>query len=267
MRIKMNRNEQLMETAILAGEIMLRSGAEAYRVEDTMSHILENADADKKEVVVMMTGMIVTIKEEDEKPLTMARRVSNCGVDLTKVVQVNDVSRKLCGGELCVEEAYRKLQEIEKGNCREYRSSIYYILANIGAAIGFTMMFGGRELELLAAAVTGVGLALVFYVGSKSGMNKFIVETLAAMTTTVLAILVKAFVFANMNVDVVIVGPIMPLVPGFAFTNAVRDIFQGNYLTGGSRMLEAFIHAAVIALGVGIGMAIFGSKFLGRTVL
>lgn len=29
----------LMDTAILAGEIMLKSGAETYRAEDTMAHI------------------------------------------------------------------------------------------------------------------------------------------------------------------------------------------------------------------------------------
>ena len=34
----------LLKTAMLAGEIMLRSGAETYRVEDTMHHILKTAD-------------------------------------------------------------------------------------------------------------------------------------------------------------------------------------------------------------------------------
>lgn len=263
----MNTNEQIMNTALLAGEIMVKSGAEAYRVEDTMNRILQNANADIKEVVVMMTGMVVTIMNKGEQPMTMARRVSNCGVDLTKVVQVNDVSRKLSSGELGFEEAYQILLKIQSGELREYKHPIYYILVNFGAAIGFTMMFGGRTQELLAAAISGIGLAASSYISGKLKMNKFFGETFAAMTTTVLAILSKAFLFVNMNVDVVIVGPIMPLVPGFAFTNAVRDIFQGNYLTGGSRMMEAFIHAAMIALGVGIGMAMFGAKFLGRTIL
>lgn len=263
----MNTNEQIMNTALLAGEIMVRSGAEAYRVEDTMLHILENSKADRKEAVVMMTGVVATISNEGEPPMTMARRVSDCGVDLTKVVQVNDVSRKLSSGEMDFDEGYRTLLEIQSGNLREYKHPIYYILVNIGAAIGFTMMFGGRTQELLAAALAGIGLAAASHINGKIGMNKFVAETFAAMTTTVITILVKAFIFKDMNVDVVMVGPIMPLVPGFAFTNAVRDIFQGNYLTGSSRILEAFIHAGMIALGVGIGMAMFGSKFLGRAIL
>ena len=60
-------NEQLMETAMLAGEIMLCSGAETYRVEDTMSHILKNADAEQKEVLVMMTGIMATLKKRGRK--------------------------------------------------------------------------------------------------------------------------------------------------------------------------------------------------------
>ena len=67
--------------------------------------------------------------------------------------------------------------------------------------------------------------------------------------------------------DTIIISAIMPLVPGVAITNAVRDTLQGDYITGSSRMLEAFIKAASIALGVGIGMMLFGSKFIGRTVL
>ena len=46
----------LLKTAMLAGEIMLRSGAETYRVEDTMHHILKTADhIEMAEVLVIMT--------------------------------------------------------------------------------------------------------------------------------------------------------------------------------------------------------------------
>jgi uncharacterized membrane protein YjjB (DUF3815 family) len=48
----------------------------------------------------------------------------------------------------------------------------------------------------------------------------------------------------------------MPLVPGLAMTNAARDILHGDYLSGGARAIEAFCVAAVVAVGVGMGMAI-----------
>jgi len=46
----------------------------------------------------------------------------------------------------------------------------------------------------------------------------------------------------------------MPLVPGVAITNAVYDTLHGDYISGAARMLEAFVTAAAIAIGVGLGM-------------
>ena len=42
----------LVETAVLAGEIMLISGAEIFRVEDTIDHILRKAGRDTAESIV-----------------------------------------------------------------------------------------------------------------------------------------------------------------------------------------------------------------------
>ena len=123
-------NEQLMETAMLAGEIMLCSGAETYRVEDTMSHILKNADAEQKEVLVMMTGIMATLKKEGEKPSTIIKRVTDRGTNLNRVVRVNEVSRKLCSGELTVDKAYQELKKIASGRYKEFTSPLYHFSAN-----------------------------------------------------------------------------------------------------------------------------------------
>ncbi len=263
---KMN-NERLIETAVLAGEIMLKSGAEAYRVEDTMSHILKNADAETKEVIVMTTAIMAELEVKGEQPLIRIKRVHNRGIDLNKVVLVNDTSRKLCNGEITVKEAYEKMMQISKDIYKQYTSEWFMLLTYIGAVIGFTIMFGGKLNEILGAICTGGILAFCQIFGGKLRVNGFMLETVSAMAVTALSILLKAFVPATININALIVGSIMPMVPGVSITNAVRDTLQGDYLTGGSRMMEAFIHAAAIALGVGIGMAIFGSKFIGRTVL
>jgi uncharacterized membrane protein YjjP (DUF1212 family) len=50
----------------------------------------------------------------------------------------------------------------------------------------------------------------------------------------------------------------MPLVPGVAITNAIRDTLNGDYVSGAARAVEAFIKALAIALGVGLGLMLFG---------
>ena len=60
----------------------------------------------------------------------------------------------------------------------------------------------------------------------------------------------------------------MPLVPGVCFTNAIRDIFEGDYISGGSRIFEAIVIAVSISIGVGAVLLawlnIFGSFVIGE---
>ena len=77
------------------------------------------------------------------------------------------------------------------------------------------------------------------------------------MIMTLFTMGVMNIAMPSINMDIVIVSAIMPIVPGVAITNAIRDTLQGDYLSGCARILEAFLKAASIALGVGIGMAVF----------
>ena len=61
----------------------------------------------------------------------------------------------------------------------------------------------------------------------------------------------------NFDLHSIIIGSIMPLVPGVAITNAIYDTLHGDYISGSARMLEAFVTAAAIGIGVGISMALF----------
>ena len=56
---------------------------------------------------------------------------------------------------------------------------------------------------------------------------------------------------AACSIDKVIIGGIIPLVPGIALTNGVRDIAGCDYLSGTIRGIEALLIGAAIALGVG----------------
>ena len=65
----------IVRTAVLAGELMLCSGAETYRVEDTMNHILRTAKTQTAEALVFMTGIVATVDSPDIEPVTVMRRV------------------------------------------------------------------------------------------------------------------------------------------------------------------------------------------------
>ena len=102
--------KSIANMAVLAGEIMLRSGAETYRVEDTIKHILDTAGTAETEALVMLTGIIVTINRPGQDPVTIMRRVHDRGTNMHRIVEVNEISRKYCAGELSAEETQQKLK-------------------------------------------------------------------------------------------------------------------------------------------------------------
>ena len=56
------------------------------------------------------------------------------------------------------------------------------------------------------------------------------------------------------HLDLAITGAIIPMIPGVAFTNGIRDIVDGDYLSGCVRLLDAILVFCSIAIGVGLGL-------------
>lgn len=243
----------LMKTAALAGELMLCSGAETYRVEDTMHHILKTADnLEMAEVLVIMTGITATIKQKDENVISIVKRVNSRSTNMSLIMEVNDISRRYCGEEITLEEAYKELSGLKK--------NIYSRLENrlgvLGICVGFAIFFGGGIREMLVTLLVGLILTGCMTIGEKMQFHAFLQDVFGAFGIAVSSLLLSNLV--KVNLDTVIISSIMPMVPGVAITNAVRDTLQGDYLSGSARVLEAFLKAAGIAVGIGIGLLLMG---------
>ena len=243
----------LMKTAALAGELMLCSGAETYRVEDTMHHILKTADnLEMAEVLVIMTGITATIKQKDENVISIVKRVNSRSTNMSCIMEVNDISRRYCGEEITLEEAYKELSGLKK--------NIYARLENrlgvLGICVGFAIFFGGGIREMLVTLLVGLILTGCMTIGEKMQFHAFLQDVFGAFGIAVSSLLLSNLV--KVNLDTVIISSIMPMVPGVAITNAVRDTLQGDYLSGSARVLEAFLKAAGIAVGIAIGLLLMG---------
>ena len=234
----------LVETAVLAGEIMLVSGAEIYRVEDTINHILRKANRQISEAIVLSTGIFVTLNDPELEPITVIRRVSDRSTNLNKVYLVNNVSRQLCSGTMTVEAAYEELQSVR--TVQQYRPW----LKNIGVvcvSLFFALLLGGGSVECLAAAFAGGVSAGVIWISGKIRLNVFCQTSLGAFAIAVAVLMMKQWLFLDLNRDIVIIGCIMPLVPGVIFTTAIRDTLNGDYAAGLARIMEAVVVALAVA--------------------
>ncbi|MFY0760702.1 threonine/serine exporter family protein [Metabacillus dongyingensis] len=253
MKSQQNYSYEIMEVCLLAGKIMLISGAETYRVEDTMMRIAASFGVKNSHSYVTPTGIIFSI-ESDEPTKTKLIRIMERTTDLDKVTNVNAISRKISNGDLNVDEAYDLLKEID-----EAKSTYSLFLQVIAAAIAsgcFLIMFQGQWSDFIPAVLAGgLGFMAVIYFHRLVPI-KFFAEFLAAFIIGLLAYLFVRTGFGS-EMDKVIIGSVMPLVPGLLITNAVRDLMAGHLISGLSKGAEAFLTAFAIGSGIAVVFSLF----------
>lgn len=106
---------KLLKVSTFAGKIMLESGAETYRVEETICRICTSFGVDQADSFVIPTGIMVSISHDDEV-VSLVKRVTSRGVDLNKIDKINDLARKTQIELLSIDEFNKELIEISKGD-------------------------------------------------------------------------------------------------------------------------------------------------------
>lgn len=243
----------LVDTAVLAGEIMLESGAETYRVEDTIRHFLKKANLKHTQVFVITTGIIATLSDPSIEAITVVRRINRRSTNLNKIYHANEVSRRFSNEEIGLEEAFHELKRIRE----EHEYSAF--AKNVGIVFTtafFTLLLGGSYQDCAMSAIVGVILAAGLYLGGCIGFQGFLLDGINSCIVVFCAFLLVHLVPMQLNTDLIVIGGIMPMVPGVAITNAIRDTLQGDYVSGGARLMEACMEAAAIAFGACVGMAL-----------
>ena len=118
------------------------------------------------------------------------RRVHDRGTNMHRIVEVNEISRKYCAGELPAEETWKKLKSI-KG--RQYTVWMYNV-ATVLVPVGFAPLFGGGLREVLAAAAVGILLAVIMTIGKRLRISSFILNMICAGGVAAAAMLLKSVV-------------------------------------------------------------------------
>ena len=153
-----------------AGRMMLESGAETYKVEETICRICYSFGVDEADSFVTPTGIMVSICH-DNKTYSLINRVKSRSVDLNKIDKINELSRTLQSEPMDLSDILKLLKEIDNGE----RYSIPLTLAFSALAAGtFSILFGGGFNDLLAATFIGFIIKIVTIKFQKLSINEFI---------------------------------------------------------------------------------------------
>ncbi|RRK10745.1 threonine/serine exporter [Lactiplantibacillus garii] len=248
----MSKTTVMLQTTLLAGAILLENGAEIERVEDTMHRIASNAGYPDAQIFVLLTGITVSLPET---ATSQVRAIHRRGMDLEKVDQVNTLSRRFAHHEISLDQFADHLAQVN----RAVPTFPFSWLAIAAAVVSVTLMiaFTGHATmaDLLTCTLAGtLGFATYYWI-SKLGSIRFLSEFGGALVIGLITLISYELTRGNCHPDAIIIGAVMPLVPGVAITNAVRDTMTGNLLSGPARAVEAVLSAC--AIGVGIALTSF----------
>lgn len=248
MNIQKYSIDDVMEVCLLAGKIMLQSGAETYRVEDTMMRIASFFGIRQSHSYVTPTGIIFSA-ESNEPTKTKLIRISDRSTDLKKVTMVNSISRSISNGELGLDDALLQLKEIDLLDVT-FPFSLQVAAAALSSGC-FLIMFNGTWHDFFPSILSGGLGYLAFVYFHRLVPIKFFSEFLASFIIGILALLFVKTGWGH-ALDKIIIGSVMPLVPGLLITNAVRDLMAGHLVSGLSKGAEAFLTAFAIGSGIAV---------------
>ena len=240
--------EKLLSTSATVGVRLLESGAEIYRVEESVQRILTAYGVNNGAVFAIPSFMVITINNGEGQALTRSARILNHETNLQKVDLLNDLCRRICLTKPDFHDIHQQLDQID--HCPRYNT----VLRIGGCALigfAFTLFFGGTWQDSLCAVLCGGAIGLVCHIMSGFKVNLFFMDVTASAVSAAVALTTILLQWGS-HADIIIIGALMSLVPGVALTNFMRDVIAGDLVAGLTKLTEALMIAGAIALGAGI---------------
>lgn len=277
----LEQSRRALELVTRIGEVLLKNGGEIFRVQQTMQLVAKAYGIPGFQVYVLANGLFVSMQEEGRTitwPVesgdaagqehlfgqehlasqahlaSQVRYVPLSSVHLGRVAAVNNLSREIVAQKYTVEEASRKIEQIDKLPFTS--NAVQTLMSGLGAG-AFCILFGGSLLDSAAAFLSGLVLWIFVLFLTARGANKIMVNILASALVTAMGVLFFHLFSFGDSMDMIVIGSIVPLLPGVPLTNSIRDYLNGDYLSGTIRMIDAVLVACCIALGVGIVLRVF----------
>ena len=243
---------KLLNLAAEMGHKLMLSGAEIYRTEDSVRRLLTAYGLVGGDVFAIPSCLIVSLNREDGEPITRVRYVSPHGTDLELLEEYNALCRGLCREKPDYEQAMEQLKAVEK-RARSFPMPVRMVGYFMIAAF-FCMFFEGGLADGLLSGLCGVVGGICAAAMSATGSNNFF-RTIVVSAVSALPALILGATW-NMKQEAIIAGAYMSLLPGLAFTTALRDIMAGDVLSGLTKAAEGILTAVAIVLGAGAAMGL-----------
>ncbi len=245
--------DNVARIALDIGEGMLKCDAEVHRVEIAIEKVCRAYGARHVDVFSIQSLIIAAVYMSDGSHSTQSRRVFSNSTNLSRIEDYNALSRKICENPMPIREVDEEIRKIKNKSAYPF---LLTILGNMLGSGSFAIFFGGTLMDGIATAIAGIVVALLSAINFDN-FNKMIKTMLTSFVAGLFSCLLIRLGLGD-NLDMILIGVIMLMIPGISLGNAMRDLVCGDTLTGSSRIVQAVIIALMIALGLAPALIIAG---------
>lgn len=245
--------KDVLGLALFIGELMLSNGAETYRVEDSIIRICKSRGF--HHINVFTSPTVLIISDERFDGYSFMKTIKSRSINLNKISLLNNFSRKFVNNlDLSTDDALLELKHIDEIN--SYPQYVINIATGFASA-SFAYILGGNNLITFALTFITSIIAIITF---EKIMSISSIPTFSSLFASILIALAGTLLTAIGLLDtprMLIVGSIMPLLPGVSFIKGVRDLISGDLISGVARAFDAGMTAISIASGVGLVLNIY----------
>ena len=242
------QNIDELETVLYAGNLLLSSGAEIYRAEETMYRIADAMQIKDMDAYVTNRGIFASGNVPGKGIESRIMSVPDKELNIDKIEAVNELSREFCSNRMDLSYLKASLQNIANMGEQNVGEKILSYFFGAGC---FSYAIGTSFRDSLCAAIIG-SLVGFYMIWSKYRIKSRVLITIIASVLT--ALLSNLFVAIGLGsrLSFIIIGAMMDLVPGVSFVNSVREFSQNNFATGQTLLTSALLTCVSMASGVAL---------------
>ena len=245
---KKMQNIDELETVLYAGNLLLSSGAEIYRAEETMHRIADAMHIKDMDAYVTNRGIFASGNVPGKGIESRIMSVPDKELNIDKIEAVNELSREVCSNRMDLLYLKTSLQNI--ANMGEQNVAEKILSYFLGAGC-FSYAIGTSFRDSLCAAIIGSFVGFYMICSKYRIKSRVLITIIASVLTAVLSHFCVAIGLGS-KLSFIIIGAMMDLVPGVAFVNSVREFSQNNFATGQTLLTSALLTCVSMASGVAL---------------
>ena len=150
--------QRLLQGILDIGEAMLMSGAENFRIDDSLYRICKSYGFVKYDVFVIPSNIQITVETPDGEILTQIRHIESTDTNFDRLDYLNNLCRYVCQNKPDDKELREKYLEVMR---RPQQKPYTKYFAAVMGGTGFAVFFGCNFADAIVAVIVSLMIVIV----------------------------------------------------------------------------------------------------------